>query len=118
MCDTHYAQTVAHEWTVIDVRLIDADKFEAVLDNVFDHLYDNGKPDLAGTLAAFVNMLTKQPTVDAVQVVRCKDCKHNVANWEHDELDMTDYTDIVCDFFMTDGMSPNDFCSHGERRHE
>lgn len=51
-----------------------------------------------------------------VDVVRCRDCKHNVANWDHDELDVTDYTDITCDFFMTDGMEPDDFCSHGERR--
>jgi hypothetical protein len=53
-----------------------------------------------------------------VEVVRCKDCKHNVANWHHDELDATDYTDITCDYFMTDGMHPNDFCSYGEKRSE
>ena len=35
------------------------------------------------------------PTADVVEVVRCKDCKHNVANWQHDELDIEDYTDIV-----------------------
>lgn len=48
-------------------------------------------------------------------VVRCKDCKYNVANMEKDPLDITDYTDdIVCSYFMTDGMEPNDFCSKGE----
>lgn len=56
------------------------------------------------------------PAVDAVPVVRCRDCKHNVENWNHDELDVTDYTDITCDFFMTDGMQPDDFCSCGERK--
>jgi hypothetical protein len=55
------------------------------------------------------------PTADVVEVVRCCDCKHNVANWQHDELDIEDYTDIVCDYFMTDGMEANDYCSHGER---
>lgn len=50
-----------------------------------------------------------------VEVVRCKDCRHNVANWQHDELDETDYTDITCDYFMTDGMCPNDFCSYGAK---
>lgn len=50
---------------------------------------------------------------DLESVVRCKDCIHNVANWNHDELDETDYTDITCDFFMTDGMEPNDYCSYG-----
>lgn len=54
--------------------------------------------------------------VDFVEVVRCKDCKHNVANWEHDELDIGDYTDITCDYFMTDGMEADDYCSRGERK--
>lgn len=27
--------------------------------------------------AAFCNLVKRQPTVDAVPVVRCKDCKHN-----------------------------------------
>jgi len=47
-------------------------------------------------------------------LIRCKDCKYNVANIEKDPLDITDYTDIVCSYFMTDGMEPNDFCSKGE----
>lgn len=47
-------------------------------------------------------------------VVRCKDCKYNVANMKKDPLDMEDYTDIVCSYFMTDGMEPDDFCSRGE----
>lgn len=52
---------------------------------------------------------------DRVEVVRCKDCVHNVANWNHsDPLDITDYTDITCDYHMTDGMYPNDFCSYGK----
>jgi hypothetical protein len=52
---------------------------------------------------------------DVVEVVRFRDCKHNVANWEHDELDIGDYTDITCDYFMTDGMEADDFCCRGER---
>ena len=50
------------------------------------------------------------------EIVLCKDCKHNVSNWQHDELDATDYTDIVCDYFMTDGMEKDDFCSRGEMK--
>ena len=53
---------------------------------------------------------------NVVEVVRCKDCKHNVANKEHDPLDITDYTDIVCDYWMNDGNLPDDFCSYGERK--
>lgn len=49
-------------------------------------------------------------------VVYCKDCVYNVANMEKDPLDATDYTDIVCTLFMTDGMEPHDFCSRGIRK--
>ena len=48
--------------------------------------------------------------------VRCKDCKYNVANMKPDPLDMTDYSDITCSYFMTDGMNRDDFCSYGERK--
>lgn len=59
-------------------------------------------------------IMRKQPGIEAVPVVRCKNCKHNVANRTPDPLDNTDYTDITCDYFMTDGMSGNDFCSRAE----
>ena len=54
---------------------------------------------------------------DTVEVVRCKDCKFNVANMEKDPLDITDYSgdDIVCSYFMTDGLEPTDFCSYGAK---
>ena len=52
---------------------------------------------------------------DFVEVVRCKDCRFNVNNMERDGYDTTDYSgeDIVCSYFMTDGMLPTDFCSYG-----
>lgn len=55
---------------------------------------------------------------DVVAVVRCKDCKFNVANMEKDPLDCTDYSgdDIVCSYFLTDGLDPNDYCSRGKRK--
>lgn len=78
------------------MRIIDADKAreEAAIDLV-------------------VHLLDRQPTIEAKPIVYCKDCKYNVANSKHDPLDITDYTDITCEYFMTDGMSPNDYCSKG-----
>lgn len=51
-------------------------------------------------------------------VVYCKECKYNVRNMEIGRLDVTDYSgvDIVCSYFMTDGMDENDFCSRGEKK--
>jgi hypothetical protein len=48
-------------------------------------------------------------TADVVKVVRCKDCKHNVAK---------DSATVDCICFMADGMEPNDYCSYGERKCE
>ena len=50
------------------------------------------------------------PTVDAVEVVRCKDCKYG--NWDSEPDDA-----MVC-MRTKDGFwrSGNDFCSYGERK--
>lgn len=48
------------------------------------------------------------PPVDAVEVVRCKDCKHRA-----DVLDCGNY---LCNRKMLGMVRPNDFCSFGERK--
>ena len=51
--------------------------------------------------------IEKAQTVDVVQVVRCKDCKHNSLNRVSGNA--------FCDLGI--GLSQiYDFCSHGERR--
>ena len=57
-------------------------------------------------------MLSEIPTVDAVPVVRCKDCEYGEPNGQygckcyHHKL------------YETHEMSPNDFCSKGKRRED
>ena len=56
-------------------------------------------------------MLKSIPTSDAVEVVRCKDCKHKYC----------DGNQIICQkLYWCDGSNfepaAGDFCSHGERR--
>lgn len=46
------------------------------------------------------------PTIDAVEVVRCKDCKHYE---ENDGCGWLDYDYVTM-------MKPEDFCSYGERK--
>lgn len=62
-----------------------------------------------------INRIAKL-SADVKGVVRCKDCRFNVMNMEKDGYDTTDYSgeDIVCSYFMTDGLEPTDFCSFGE----
>lgn len=54
-----------------------------------------------------IRLIEKAPTVDAVEVVRCNDCKH----YKPDEYE------CGCDF--AGGLpyvKADDFCSYGERR--
>lgn len=58
-------------------------------------------------------MILKRPTEDAVEVVRCRDCKHykpqkKSAHWEN----RTNY----CNRIVTIKVQPYDFCSYGERK--
>ena len=81
------------------MRLIDAD--EAIINFGFE--WD----DVLPTIEEFVRFLKKQPTVDAVEVTRCRDCKYHedthVAGFEH-----------CCVYGLT--MRYNDFCSYGKRK--
>lgn len=75
------------------LRLIDADKLE--------------KQEYWGNERCFdyvdAEDIDNAPTVDAVPVVRCKDCKHYDIGGSC----------IICGF---QSRKPDDFCSYGERK--
>ena len=79
-------------------RLIDADKCEK---DLIDRTYCTGYGGL--TRIDVRNEMARQPTVDAVPVVRCKDCK----KWE------TINCPFARDFVKWDGFK---FCAWGEKR--
>lgn len=56
---------------------------------------------------SIIDMLNDLPTVDAVPVVRCKDCKR----CEDEELGL-----VYCHGFVGGWVSNDFFCAHGERR--
>ena len=106
------------------MELIDRKKaIEAILDlpNGFSDMYDK---------ARIIAELETVPTVDAVEVVRCKDCKHRplvVWNEAYGEVDVLapeidGKEDWRCPCLIDDdpyySWSPNDnwFCADGERR--
>lgn len=83
------------------MRLIDAD--EAIINFGFE--WD----DIPPTRDEFVVFLEKQPTIDAVEVVRCKDC---IRRYDTDECPMC---------FLIEGKyyeytNGNGFCDRGERK--
>ena len=73
---------------------------------------------VAETLVRFTE---KQPTVDAVEVVRCKDCEHRgddvhcpMCFEEAIERDDDGYTEV--DYVIHDHTTDDGFCDRGERR--
>ena len=87
------------------MRLIDADRaLEIVRDQRIAH------PNAYHLTNYATLILREAPTVDAVPVVRCKDCKFG--DWDSKPNDA-----MVC-MRTKDGFwrSGNDFCSFGERK--
>ena len=78
-------------------RLIDAN---ALAENWF---YTND----TGTQVVELLEIEQAPTVDAVEVVRCKDCKHYL----YDDFDGA----YVC-MQLSKYVKPDFWCAHGERK--
>lgn len=68
---------------------------------------------LIGAVADVVTMISECQPVDAVEIVRCRDCKNWMYECEDVGLCVADVPDI-------DGVQryANDFCSYGERKTE
>lgn len=91
------------------MRLIDADKFKAYMQEEYI-CYDHTLADI-----------DKQPTVDAELVVRCKDCKHKPSGSgaNHD----VEFPDTICPCQCEDSWyswvpKDNFFCAWGERKED
>ena len=58
--------------------------------------------------ATAARMVKKEPAVDVVEVVRCKNCVSG-----HKQP----YSTLIrCETMACNGLKPDDFCSYGERR--
>ena len=93
------------------MRLIDVDE-------LIDELYQDQPMNWTGSDAEiqecvdwelFRNMVINAPIIDAVPVVRCKDCKYG----EVDDADLP--TQYLCNYHGADWNDENHFCSYGER---
>ena len=100
-------------------RLVDANKLIDFID--VGHLRQSG--ELCGSELDVANLLLNTPTVDAVPVVRCRECKY----WgdEEGKLQCPDGALLArCKVhnYLLDGRhtgwcpTENDFCSYGERK--
>ena len=92
-------------------RLIDAN---ALSNKVDESKHDN--PHTQGRIRVnhrnehdhFLRMILDEPTVDAVEVVRCKECRHS-------EPRETYLRCVRFGFMSGHEVNPNGFCSYGER---
>lgn len=84
------------------MRLIDAKEAEKLAKSLF-----TDKPVLLGWVLRLIRQI---PTIDAVPVVRCKDCKHG-KTWEN----AWGIEGFKCDLLCVD-LSPEAFCSYGVRK--
>ena len=84
------------------MRLIDADMADVVI--IYDK--DNELTQVSA-IREYIDrqraFLDKFPTIDAVPVVRCRECKHYDGKW-------------MCKISGVPSRKPNDFCSYGERK--
>ena len=75
----------------------------------------------SGTIAEFLDQMTDEgcpETVDAVQVIRCKDCKHRPSGTNRDDLEFPDdKCPCKCeDYWYSWKPLDNWFCGNGERK--
>lgn len=104
-------------------RLIDAERVTEMLKKAAVYML-NGFPDSYDTgvskgLIDAADIVNHARTVDAVEVVRCKDCKYSGMYCFGDSTDQKlACLDIEEDGFIrcAKSVDPNDFCSCGERR--
>ena len=88
------------------MRLIDAD---ALHRKVKTETNPYGKPTIDYDSGVKVlEWIDKAPTIDAVPVVRCKDCKHCDPETNHCDHHMGTVAPLR--------RKPDDFCSYGERK--
>lgn len=95
-------------------RLIDADKRIAEIKKLYCDGCDNygGVKCRACWVDDAMCLIDDATTVDAVEVVRCRDCKHwDTETWFCDNNSTFDIMGMEWNMFSED-----DFCSYGERK--
>lgn len=93
------------------MRLIDADALCRRLWAVYRIAKGCGAQETAVFYKALLEEVKQMEMVDAVEVVRCKDCK-----FFHRYKDNGKFVGAYCDRFVgIYGMIPDGFCSEGEK---
>ena len=92
------------------MRLIDADALQNILlpiTTALEHEYGS----LGGAVSGCMKHIDNAPTIDAVPVVRCKDCVNGTVFVNKQGVE---YVDCVLDDYSV--RKPTDYCSYGKRK--
>ena len=97
------------------MRLIDADMADVVI------IYDKSNElTQVSAIREYIErqraFLDKFPTIDAVPVVRCRECKYSRINHLMKKDILSCENIDVCGEEYLFERNPNDFCSYGERK--
>lgn len=91
------------------MRLIDADALGEKLETLMKKYAASGNKNVADDYNFVLSVIDSAPTVDAVDVVRCKDCV-----WYEMGKNHVPYCNNYVS--LTDHVNDETFCSYGERR--
>lgn len=99
------------------MRLIDADAVKAVFE-------EKSSVAVCGVelCKAIISRIDEAPTVDAVEVIRCKDCKywlpHSQFGFDEDNDEYYDYCELLVpdDDYYAIPRQADDYCSRAERK--
>ena len=103
------------------LKLIDYDEVRKLFDEEFKRvrqLIDAGETHLDNLAEGFHQadgVIWKLPTVDAVEVVRCENCRDCEMCYPEKQLDREATQAWICKRYKR-FTKPDDFCSYGERR--
>ena len=86
-----------------------AEKRLIVANAMRDDWLENGENEYVYDTNAVLDSIDSQPTVDAVEVVRCKDC---IRRYDTDECPMC----FLIEGEYYDGTNESGFCDSGERK--
>jgi len=102
------------------MRMIDADKIQKAIYAEEDNLTGSGMCEVEmeiynDGIDAQWEKIEKAPTIDAVEVVRCRDCIHCADDYV--DTGFGAMPTFTCDIFegYGVGIKPDHYCSYGER---
>ena len=91
------------------MRLIDADALQKAIQDVEADFFENCGNCNMLSKEDVLEIMDDQPTVDAVPIIRCKDCKYRYWDDWLEEYFCQCYAEYM-------QVLPDDFCSNAERK--